>query len=70
LRGHLAREGQTFDAIREQVYREAMLRFLRETDVPLAQLAAALGYSDQSALTRSCRRWFGMTPSRIRREAA
>jgi AraC-like DNA-binding protein len=70
LQRHLAHEGQTFDAIREQVYREAMLRFLRETDIPLAQLAGVLGYSDQSALTRSCRRWFGTTPSRIRRKAA
>lgn len=66
LQRRLDQEGLTFEAIREDVYRNAAWRFLRETDVPLKQLAGALGFSEQSALTRSCRRWFGAAPSQIR----
>jgi transcriptional regulator GlxA family with amidase domain len=39
--------------------REEAERYLRDTDMPLGQLAALLGYSEQSVLTRACRRWFG-----------
>jgi AraC-like DNA-binding protein len=67
LQRRLEDEGATFEAIREDVYKNAALRFLRETDIPLKQLAGALGFSEQSALTRSCARWFGTSPSRIRR---
>lgn len=34
--------------------------------VSLAELAADAGYSDQAHLTRAMRRWFGMTPQRLR----
>lgn len=66
LQRRLDQEGMTFEAIREEVYKSATLRLLRETRVPLKQLAGALGFSEQSALTRSCRRWFGNSPSQIR----
>jgi len=36
----------------------------------VAQLAQLLGYSEQAALTRSCRRWFGQTPTALRRQRA
>lgn len=67
LQRRLDDEGETFEAIREDVYKNATLQFLRETDIPLKQLAGALDFSEQSALTRSCTRWFGSSPSRIRR---
>jgi AraC-like DNA-binding protein len=67
LQRRLEAEDVTFEGIREDVYKTATLRFLRETDIPLKQLAGALGFSEQSALTRSCARWFGTSPSRIRR---
>lgn len=66
LQRRLDREGASFEAIRERVYKEAALRLLRETDIPLKQLAGNLGFSEQSAFTRSCRRWFGAPPSEIR----
>jgi AraC-like DNA-binding protein len=66
LQRRLADDGATFEGIREDVYKTATLRFLRETDIPLKQLAGALGFSEQSALTRSCTRWFGTSPSRLR----
>lgn len=67
LHRRLALEGTGFEAIRDEVRRELALRYLRETRIPLAQLAGLLGFPEQSALTRSCRRWFGAPPSALRR---
>ncbi len=67
LQRALASEGVTFESLRTEVYREAMLTYLRDTDIPLAEVARALGYADQSVLTRTCARWFGTTPARIRK---
>lgn len=69
LQRRLERENGTFEAIREQIYKEAALRYLRETRIPLKQLAGALGFSEQSAFNRSCRRWFNATPGEIRTAA-
>ncbi|WP_370283802.1 AraC family transcriptional regulator [Ramlibacter sp. WS9] len=66
LQRHLSVEGTTFDSIREEVRKEAALRYLRETKVPISQLADLLGFSEQSAMSRSCRRWFGVPPSALR----
>ena len=69
LQRRLAAEHCCFEALREDVRKEAALRYLRETRVPLGQLASLLGLSEPSALTRSCRRWFGTTPSQLRNQA-
>ena len=67
LQRQLATAATTFGELVEQVRRDETERYLRETDVPLGQLAGILGYSEQSALTRSCQRWFGNSPSALRR---
>jgi AraC-like DNA-binding protein len=66
LQRKLADEGAMFEDIRDDVRQQTALHFLRETHIPLAQLSSILGLSNQSVLTRSCLRWFGATPSRIR----
>lgn len=70
LQRRLAAEQCCFEDLREDVRKEAALRYLCETRVPLSQLSSLLGLSEQSALTRSCRRWFGTTPSRLRTSRA
>jgi transcriptional regulator of acetoin/glycerol metabolism len=45
-------------------------QLLRETQLPLSQIAVATGFSDQSHLARHFRRQTGMSPSRARWEAA
>lgn len=67
LQRRLEQENTSFEQLREEVCKQAALRYLRETNVPLAQLAGLIGLSEQSALTRSCKRWFGATPIMIRR---
>lgn len=69
LQRHLTAEGTTFEILREETRKEAALHYLRETNMPLGQLADVLGFSEQSAMTRSCRRWFGAPPSALRRIA-
>lgn len=66
LQRKLAAEGTLFDEIRDEVRQQTALHFLRNTAIPLAQLASLLGLADQTVLTRSCRRWFGDTPLRVR----
>ncbi|MFD3427582.1 AraC family transcriptional regulator [Nocardia fluminea] len=69
LQRRLDREDTSFEQIRTQVYRETALRYLRETDLPLAQIGAVLGFSEQSAFTRACVRWFARPPSQVRAAA-
>jgi len=42
-------------------------RLLHETAQPIAEIALACGYADQSSLTRSMRRRRGVTPAALRR---
>ena len=68
LQRRLAEHGTTFAAVLDTERREAAHRYLTATDLPLSQIAALLGLSEQSALTRCCRRWWATTPTRLRRE--
>lgn len=69
LQRHLVNEGSSFELLRETVQKEMAQRYLRQTRIPLSQLAGLLGYSEQSVFSRACRRWFAMTPSALRRSA-
>lgn len=40
------------------------------TELPLADVALESGYADQGHMTRTFRRWFGVTPSQLRRDPA
>jgi AraC-like DNA-binding protein len=67
LQRRLTGEGTTFEEIRVEVYRAATRRLLLENEIPLSQVAAALGFSEQSAMNRSVKRWFDATPKQLRR---
>jgi AraC-like DNA-binding protein len=59
-------QGTTFEAVKDEVRRDLAQRYLSQPDVPLTQVTALLDYNEQSALSRSCRRWFDTTPSAVR----
>jgi AraC-like DNA-binding protein len=65
---HLAARGTSFAGVVDQVRRDEAERYLRDTDMPLTQLAGVLGFSEQSVLSRACRRWFDTSPSQVRRD--
>ncbi len=44
-------------------------RALVNGNMPISDIALTAGYSDQAHLTRELRRWFGVTPAAMRRDA-
>ena len=69
LQRRLAEEGTTFAAILDEVRQQLARHYLTSTDMPLSQVAGLLGLSEQSALTRCCRRWWNAAPTAVRKEA-
>ncbi len=71
LQRRLLAEGQVFNDILDEVRSDRFRELIAQHTVPsVAQIAQLLGYSEQAALTRSCRRWFGQTPTALRRQHA
>jgi AraC-like DNA-binding protein len=68
LQRRLEAESTTFEAILDDVRREAALRLITETDLPLSQVTVMVGLTEQSALSRAARRWWSRTPRALRRE--
>ncbi|GAC67891.1 AraC family transcriptional regulator [Gordonia soli] len=64
----LAETDTTFERLVDDARRELATSLLANRGVPLSAVARQIGYSEQSTLTRSCRRWFGMAPLQKRRE--
>ena len=68
LSRHLQGSGMSYRAIVNEIRFEIARQLLEDTEVPLGQIAAALGYSEASAFTRAFRRWSGQTPTAWRNE--
>jgi AraC-like DNA-binding protein len=66
LQRRLREEGTAFEDIKDEVRRDLARRYLAHPDVPLTQITAFLDYREQSALSRSCQRWFQTTPTALR----
>ncbi|WP_172202054.1 AraC family transcriptional regulator [Niveibacterium sp. COAC-50] len=67
LARRLEAEASSFRAIREALRRDLALARLGHTDVPVATLAAELGYAEPSAFFRAFVGWTGQSPSAWRR---
>lgn len=68
LQRRLAEEGVTFERLVDEVRKARFLELIALRAGPgLTQIAHILGYAEASVLTRSCRRWFGVTPKALRR---
>lgn len=70
LQRQLRSEGTAFEQIKDETRAELARSYLANRELPISQVAALLDYSEQSALTRSCKRWFGRTPRELRSELA
>lgn len=62
----LNEEGSSFHKVKEGARRQLALRYLANREIPLKEVAHRLGYSESSALTRSCQKWFFATPRDLR----
>lgn len=70
LQRRLKEENVNFEAIKDDVRRDAAVRYLRQTSLPLKSITGLLGYSELSVFYRSCHRWFSLSPNAIRDAAA
>lgn len=68
LQNRLAQHGTTFERVLGETRRNLAERYLRDTDLPLTEIAFLLGFSEQSSFTRAARSWFGMPPRQLRKE--
>lgn len=66
LQRHLAKEGNRFQPLLDQVRYRLAGEYLEGTDLPVAEIACLLGFSDAANFRRSFRRWSGTTPSAVR----
>lgn|GEM_PF-1002436 len=60
-------EGMHEAVLRRRV--ERAISALRETDLPLCEIAYGAGFCDQSHMNRALSRWTGRTPTMLRQEA-
>jgi AraC-like DNA-binding protein len=70
LHRRLAEEGVNFRQIKDALRRDLALARLAKTDIPIAVIAAELGYADPSAFYRTCVEWTGTAPSDYRARLA
>lgn len=66
LQRKLAEEGVTLVEIMDQIKKDTAERRLKDDKDPITAIALDLGFSDASAFSRACKRWFGVSPSQIR----
>lgn len=70
LQRRLEAEGLSFQTAVDDVRRQLAEDYLRDPRLQLTEIAALLGYADQSAFTRAFRRWTGISPLRWRKDTA
>ncbi|MDP3187232.1 AraC family transcriptional regulator [Limnobacter sp.] len=66
LQRKLADEGSSLAAIVDDIRQGEAQRRLKHTQDSLTAIALDLGFSDASAFSRACKRWFGKSPSEVR----
>lgn len=66
LQRRFAEEGTSFSDLVEDVRRAAAIEALSRSDTTIGDVAANVGYSRQSSLTRAVRRWTGAPPIALR----
>lgn len=66
LQRRLGAEGRTFQAIVDDFRHDEALALLRDPKLALAEIAARLGFSEQSSFNRAFKRWTGKAPRALR----
>ncbi len=68
LQRRLGSSGATFRGLVDDWRRDRALSLVTTTRLPLSEVSAALGYSEQAVFTQAFRRWYGRAPLRVRTE--
>ena len=67
LKRRLRRAGTSYRAELDAVRRAFASQYLSDSSLSLIEIAFLLGFSEQSAFSRACRRWFDAAPSELRK---
>ncbi len=70
LHRRLAAQGTSFQRIKDEIRRDALLYYIRHTSMDFTRISERLGFAEQSVMTRSCRRWFDDSPTNLRLRGA
>jgi AraC-like DNA-binding protein len=66
LQRRLAAEGTSYQALKDQLRHDIAIRRLSTSDVPIATLAAELGFADSAAFQRAFKSWTGVSAGSYR----
>ncbi len=67
LRRHLKNEGQGFQALKDELRRDAAIEYLTQPGLTLLDIANRLGFADASTVHRAFKGWTGQAPGVYRR---
>jgi AraC-like DNA-binding protein len=62
----LSAEGTSFQRIKDEIRRDAMLYYLQQTNLEFSLISERLGFAEQSVMTRFCHRWFQASPTQLK----
>lgn len=68
LRRRLASEGRSFQEVKNLARAKRAKYYLRRTNMPIAEIAYELGFSEVSAFSRAFRSWVGQAPQAYREQ--
>jgi AraC-like DNA-binding protein len=66
LQRRLSRAGTSFEALCDDVRKQAAHYYLADTTLSIAEVTYLLGYSEPTAFHRAFKRWYGTTPHAFR----
>jgi AraC-like DNA-binding protein len=70
LQRKLAEAGASFQQVLDETRHDLARQYLRQRDLPLADIAFLLGYQEQSAFTHAFKEWSGLNPGAWREREA
>lgn len=65
----LTAAGTSFAEVLDDLRRHTARQLLTGTDLPIAQVAQRIGYTEAATFSRRARTWWGMTPVRVRQSS-
>ncbi len=66
LRRRLEREHSSYRAIKEEIRREVVMKWLGDSDVPISEIARRCGFAEPNGLSRAVKAWTGCSPTEYR----
>jgi AraC-like DNA-binding protein len=67
LQRRLADGGTSYQAVQDDVRREAAGRYLADSEFAISEVAYLVGFSEAAPFHRAFKRWYGVTPDAFRR---